>query len=121
MTNDTKFPTVSSALTVLINSAQAVADADTALQDRARRVRDIAHGLIDTPYGVNGLGELQGSGPQLDVACGVLEATVKSFQMTFHYLGEALDLDDDQIEVQWFNQLVERCPRLAREIERARA
>ena len=138
MTNDTEAPsTVDPAtfdvhpLYVLINAAQAVSDAEVALQAAAKRVRERAESIeadLDRGRSVNSLGELQGAGPTLDVCCGRLELAVQNFKQTDAYLGRNLEqarqVTDPTVKfapavismVEWFDKTVAASPRLRAEV-----
>lgn len=114
-------------LYVLINAAQAVSDAEVALQSAAKRVRERAESIeadLDRGRSVNSLGELQGAGPTLDVCCGRLELAASLLSSTHAYLGRNLDearlVTDPDVRfapsvinmVQWFDGIVAGSPRV---------
>lgn len=125
MTNDTQASPTVDPLAVLVNSAQAVVDAEEALLDVVRQVKSVLDNVeyeLDHGSMTNSLGSLQGAGPRLDVCCGRLELAVRTFESTWRYLSPAMEpdarMDTSHADyAAWVRRLVVSSPRLRRVTE----
>jgi hypothetical protein len=89
---------------------------ENALKWATSKVADIAR-YLEGGQALNSLGELQGTGPGVDVGCARLEASVEAFKVAWNYLSQDVGTD----EVGFLEHAIAKSPRLTREVERMNA
>jgi hypothetical protein len=107
------------AVAVLWALAERVTGAENAVAENARSLEDRVNGIrrsVTDGRTMNSLGELQGTGPGIDVAIARLEEAVQAFQVAYRYLAADLVVEegDAASAAAWCRSIIERSPRLTR-------